>query len=631
MHKVELVCQKTVDEIVETVNTGEMIFRRLKKEYCEDSGMYTVFLFSLDAEINYYTVYFLPVFMQKKRVTSFLIVSCFDYVEELLAKNAKVPYKYVACTEYEAKLIGRYCTEPDERKRIREQIIINGTEDPEEYRYKNVLGINCISKADVTAYCVFDFGYTPDEEEVKEAIPNKKRIKYKKIDWEENDSCIPINDGMVSDFPENVDVELKKLIDSGKIGEEDNLVLFSDTKTTRHILEYLENYNIIAILDNDEEKNGYRVNNIPVFLPEVFFRSNDVKIKIIVPTRSYMLICEQLNSYGYELGKDVFVTFRRQIPSRKDEADWRKGLPRGKEIYDSIRNKHPEDRIYMCTYEGTGDIYLIGMYLKDRLKHDGTSQCVVVVASNASRKLLYTFDMRDEISEICVLDGRTECNKLLHYVRGIGYENANAAVLNNDYGVMLLRRLSGVYGIDFNTLFQKIIFFADDKRVLTKMRQESSVDIFAEESLRPGKTVLLSPYANTTYGISEGAWEKLAEDLKSKGYDVCTNVSGKDEKAIRGTRGVFVPYIQLIDFLDRAGGFVGLRSGLCDIVSGSTAKKVIIYPEKAMFQNSTYYNYFSLKKMFDIDEGLTELIVEETETDISDRVITGLFGGYISG
>jgi hypothetical protein len=624
-------CQKTVDEVKKAVDEGEAICRRLKKEYCEDSGMYTVFLFSLDAEINYYTVYFLPVFMQKKRVTSFLIVSCFDYIEEMVAKNAKVPYKYVACTEYEAKLIGRYCTEPDERKRIREQIIINGTDDPEEYRYRSVLGINSISKADITAYCVFDFRYTPDENEVKKAIPDKQKIRYKKINWDDFGGYIPIDDGIVRDFPEAVDEELKKLIDSGKICEKDNLILFSDTQTTRHIVEYLDTYNIIAILDNAVEKSGRQINNIPVLLPEAFFGSIDAKVKIIVPTRSYMLICEQLYAYGYELGSDVFVTFRRLIPSNQDETDWREGLYRGKELYDSIRSKYPEDRIYMCTYEGTGDIYLIGMYLKDRMKYDGASKCVVVVASNASRKLLETFDLESVISEILVLDGRTECNKLLHYVRGIGYEYANAAVLNNDYGVMLLKRLSGIHGIDFNTLFQKIIFFADKKRVSYGMRRESSESIFVKESLKPGRTVLLSPYANTTYGITEEAWAKLAGDLKSKGYDVCTNVSGKDEKAIPGTKAVFVPYIQLIDFLDRAGGFVGLRSGLCDIVSGSTAKKVIIYPEKAMFHTSSYYNYFSLEKMFDVRENLKELIVGEKETDISDSVISGLSGGDISG
>lgn len=620
---------RDIDEIIESVDRGKKLCGDLKRKFYEDSCMYTVFLFSEDEAINRYTVYYLPVHAMKNKVTNYLVVSFVDGMEERLVEQMKVPYRYVSCSRQEAHDIGRYCTEADARKRADEHLIINGTDDPEEYRYRSVLGINGISEADVVALCVFDFKYVPDEIEVRRALGSlRSDIRYRKIDWNKAEALIPAVSDVQTSFPEVVYEEVDRLVYNGNIDLRDRLVLFSDTRSTRAILDHLGGYRIEAILDNDESKAGTDINGIVIYTTEVFFREHrEESFKILVPTRSYMPICEQLYYYGYKLGVDVFVTYRRVHVQANQIEVWRNALPDGKELYDSIRQEYPGERIYMCTYEGTGDIFLIGMYLKDRMLHDGVKSCVLVVASNASRKLLEAFELVDSVRKIYVLNGRTECNKLLYYTRGLGYGEANAAVLNNDYGVLVLKYLSGIHGIDFNTLFQRIIFFSENRRISAALTQRSSESIFRENNLRVGRTVLLSPYANTTHGITDDAWIKLARDLTEEGYDVCTNVSGKDEKEIEGTRAVFIPYSMLIDFLDRAGGFVGLRSGLCDIVSGSKAKKIVLYPEKSMFQTSTYYNYFSLEKMFDIKDSLTEFVVGDSETDISEKVIAGLKGG----
>ena len=612
-----------VNRIIENVDRGKELCRELRNRYYEDSSMYTVFLFSEDDEINYYTVYYLPLHAVKNRVTSYLVVSHIDGVEKMISENIKVPYRCVKCSAEEAYCIGRYCTEPDERKRNRERILINGTDDPEEYRYRGVIGTNGISKKDIVAMCVFDFRYCPEESEIETATCEKRDTrKYKKIAWDTKETLIPVYDGRSQEFPEMIDEEIDSLVEKNCITQEDKIVVFSSTKTTRHIIEYLKNFRIVAVLDNDTEKSGAEIEGVKVYEPEAFFDKNkDDHYKVIVPTRSYVPICEQLYFYGYEIGKDVFVTYRRPASQCQEVDAWYTGLETGESIYDSIRERHPDDFIYMCTYEGTGDIFLIGMYLKDRMGHDNADSCVVVVASNASRKLLETFGLGDVISEIVVLAGREECNKLLHYVRGIGYGTARAAVLNNDYGVLLLKRLSGLRGIDFNTLFQKIIFFSDIRRNGADIRKKTAEDLFIAEGLKPGRTILLSPYANTTSGISDQTWERMADALKENGYDVCTNVSGKDERPITGTRGLFVPYDKLIDFLDRAGGFVGLRSGLCDIISGSSARKIILYPETAMFHTSTYINYFSLEKMFGIKENLHEVVVGSDETPMIKDVL----------
>ncbi len=64
--------------------------------------------------------------------------------------------------------------------------------------------------------------------------------------------------------------------------------------------------------------------------------------------------------------------------------------------------------------------------------------------------------------------------------------------------------------------------------------------------------------------------------MKERGYSVCTNVAG-DEKPIEGTVGLFLPYDVVLDFVNKAGGVVGIRCGLFDIVSTSEAKMAVYY------------------------------------------------------
>ena len=146
-----------IKEIIESVVRGEKLCDDLRHRYYEDSCMYTVFLFSEDEAVNYYTVYYLPVHAVKKNVSGYLVVSCIDGMEGMLTEQMKVPYRYVSCTVQEAHDIGRYCTEADAQRRVAEHIIINGTDDPEEYRYRGALGVNGISEADIVALCVYDF------------------------------------------------------------------------------------------------------------------------------------------------------------------------------------------------------------------------------------------------------------------------------------------------------------------------------------------------------------------------------------------------------------------------------------------------------------------------------------------
>ena len=112
---------------------------------------------------------------------------------------------------------------------------------------------------------------------------------------------------------------------------------------------------------------------------------------------------------------------------------------------------------------------------------------------------------------------------------------------------------------------------------------------------RPGRTVLLSPYANafhSSLGETE-FWGLLAQRLQERGYDVATNCAA-DELPIAGTIPFCVPYGELLTFLQYAGGFVGIRSGLCDIAGSTEQCSMVILYERNV---GISMDMWSLKKM----------------------------------
>ena len=486
-----------ITEHMESVRAGEKLCSEMTRLIMNDDQGYTVFLFSEDNSINEQTVRHLPVFRERENVSRFLLVTSKPDMEAMINSQARVPYELKICSEQEAHDIGRYCTEVTRWEKKSKRILINGTDDSEEYRYRGLIGFYGISAADIVAISIFDLGRTPGQEEIDRGIsfvpsPSEKKCPEEPVVWE-------TEAGSLDDW-------------------------------------------------------------------EVFARD-------------------------------------------------------GALIYSSIRSESPDTRIYMCTYPGTGDIYLTGLYLRDRMRHDKVSECVFVVASESSARILRLFHLDDIIRHIYVLKGRPECNNLLFHIRNMGFNMANAGLISNDYGVVRLERMSGINGIDFNTLFQKVIFFSDEKRIKADIRQEDADDIFEAADLLKGRTVVLSPYANTTMRLSEDMWVKIVSGLSSMGYSVCTNVAGDLEKAIEGTVPVYVPYEKIIDFVEKAGGFIGLRSGLCDLISGTEAKKVILYPPGVIFHNTDYLNYFSLKKMYDIKSNLMELVADDAGMELVAKIL----------
>ena len=153
----------------------------------------------------------------------------------------------------------------------------------------------------------------------------------------------------------------------------------------------------------------------------------------------------------------------------------------------------------------------------------------------------------------------------------------------------------------FTQLFRDFVFElpsdAKPQHPVLKDMDNLLQKLFEKNGLTKGKTVVLAPFSNTLLDLPQDFWSDITKSLLEKGYSVCTNCGSDTELPIEGTTKIFVPLDQAPQFVNYAGYFVGVRSGFCDIISGSTAKKVILYYKKNRFYHASAYEYFNLKGM----------------------------------
>lgn len=115
---------------------------------------------------------------------------------------------------------------------------------------------------------------------------------------------------------------------------------------------------------------------------------------------------------------------------------------------------------------------------------------------------------------------------------------------------------------------------------------------FAVLGVPRGRTVILAPHANTIGSLPDRWWIDAARHLRGAGFSVLVNgannarsfdhhkngVSGTLD-GLEGTE-VHIPLDEMIPFAELAGFFLGVRSGLCDLVAFAKARLAVLYPSE---------------------------------------------------
>lgn len=299
----------------------------------------------------------------------------------------------------------------------------------------------------------------------------------------------------------------------------------------------------------------------------------------------------------------------------------------GEHIYKRFIEKYGNIPVFLCPYTGTGDIYLIGCFWNQYIGQNKIGNYIFVVTSEACKKVAMIFDIKN----IEVLKKKRYSAHLLDFYL-LCPQKINMVVLNDSWPHIHTNPIEwfrGYKGLNFTQMFRRYVFNLPDcikpeHPLFENVEIELSL-LFEKFQLVPDKTVVLSPYSNTLADLPDEFWKNLANGLKNKGFSVCTNSSGENEPAVSGTTAIFFPLNIAPQFISKAGYFIGVRSGFCDVISAAKAKKIILYDIEERFFNSSSFEYFSLKTM-GLSEDAVEIVYRHNEPAVAaSEIVENLF------
>lgn len=427
---------------------------------------------------------------------------------------------------------------------------------------------------------------------------------------------------------EEIDKNIKKLRFNKKY-----IVVFGANLTTEFIFRSLSLRNIYVdtVIDNDISKQGGFIFGVKICSPEIVLKEYRSNAVILIASKYYNEMVKQLENMFYEREKHIIkITDMPEVTSKtnieqKSFEDNIESVKKGGDVYIEIINKYGIDvKIFIMPLTGTGDMYLAGTYLKEYIQKNNIKNYVVTVIKDSCKNLCEWFNI-DKVEKLEV----GESDDLVKLSIFLGKNNINNSILHYQY----FKIYTGILNNCERNLYNKVNFldmfkYCTFNRNYDQCIPRGKIDnfyvkkLFEDEKLKKGKTVILSPYAQTFFRLPNEFWGKLAKKLIENGYIVCTNSAGKSEPIIEGTKSIFFPLKEAYNVIEYAGYFVGLRSGFCDIVSETKSQKVILYQESLIFPNA--FEFFSFKDISN-DKKITEIKYTYNDDDkIINQVLCGL-------
>jgi len=380
-----------------------------------------------------------------------------------------------------------------------------------------------------------------------------------------------------------------------------NIYLFGHCNATEKLADELlgKGYDIVAILDNSEAKHGMKYRGIEVRPPSVICNEEADSAIVLIVSRFYEEMKKQLRGLGFQ-GEVVklldFNTYAEYSLSEETISRKKARVGYGTEIIRKIEERHPGCFRIFCPLAALGDVYFCMSYLPHFMKKRGISECVICVASKGCSEVVELFgEYRVEVLEQYDLDAAIQASL---YMRE---KNFFIAHQDRPYVINLHKALY-IKCIPLEMMYRCGVFglSVDCEPYMPRQWQAYS----RLEEILPGKTVIIAPYAKSVTALASDVWKAIVADYTAKGFLVYTNVTG-DELPLEGTRALSAPLSQMKFIVECAGTFIGIRSGLCDVLRDADCKKVALYPD---------YNYSDTQwKAIDMYrlEGWENIVVEE--------------------
>ena len=368
----------------------------------------------------------------------------------------------------------------------------------------------------------------------------------------------------------NLNVLLEKDVIQNK-----KIYLFGHCNATEELVDLLteRGYRVAAILDNNTAKHGKGYRNIEIVPPKDILQEKAENTVVCIAARAYAAMKDQLKKIGYKGQIHRLIDYNSYAEYSLSEdtiAEKKCRVERGNVLLQALEGKYPGYFRILCPFSALGDIFIMMSYLPHFLKKRGIASCVIGVVGNACAQIVRMFGA-DSV-EVFTQKDMDETIQAVLYTND---HNSFIAHQDRPYVVDLHRALytkcipleqiycCGVFGLPEDTVPCKP----------TELKPYSGT-----ERIERGNAVLFSPYAKSVTALPDSLWKQIVDDYLQRGYQCFTNVVG-DEQPLAGTQPISPKIAEIQPLVEYAGTFIGIRSGICDVLKYANCKKIALYPD----------------------------------------------------
>lgn len=378
---------------------------------------------------------------------------------------------------------------------------------------------------------------------------------------------------------------LRRIIEETDLSNR-KIFLFGHCAATLELVDLLEEkgLSVTAILDNSSEKQGLVYKGAEVVLPDKIIElagQDPVNDSIVLITsRFYASMQKQLRELGYTGPIRKLIDYNTYAEYSLSEDTINRMTARekhGEDLTKELILKHGHVFKVFCPFNALGDIYLMMSYWNSFARTRGIDNPLFCVPGRVLADIIHMFgDYPVEVYEQKELDAMIQA--------AIYTQDDNSYIAHQDRPYIInLHRALYVKKISLEQIYCCGVFGLPAD---TEPAKPQNWKVWPGlDSIEEGNAVILSPYAKSVTAIDNKIWEDIIMDYKNRGYQVFTNICGEEEP-LQGTISLRAEIYEMKSVLERAGTFIGIRSGLCDVIKTANCRKIALYPD---------YNYSDTK------------------------------------
>ena len=356
---------------------------------------------------------------------------------------------------------------------------------------------------------------------------------------------------------------------------EKRFYLFGHCNATETLTDLLldQKCAISGILDNNPAKYNTQYRGIPIIAPKTILSERPEEILVCTVARAYAAMADQLKRMGYQGRLYKLVDYNSYAEYSLSEETWIRmsaRVERGIMLLDNLSGKYPGYFRFLCPFSALGDIYYMMSYLPHFMRKKGIEECVIGVIGTACAQTVRLFG--EYPVEIFSQKNMDETIQAALYT-----QDQHTFIPHQDRPyVVNLHRALYVKMIPLEKIYCCGVFgLSADTKPVSPVRFQKYSEL---ERIRKGKSVIFAPYAKSVTALRPEIWRRIVEYYLEKGYECYTNVVG-GELPLPDTQAISPEISEVRSVVEYAGTFIGLRSGLCDILRTACGNKTALYPD----------------------------------------------------